>query len=77
MGVASGAVLVFVRNGKGGVEGAWLAADGRGLGGGADKTGHAFSPPTPTGGFSDTYAALCDYNGLSCREEVQWVCGGN
>ncbi|XP_043914110.1 capping protein, Arp2/3 and myosin-I linker protein 3 [Protopterus annectens] len=24
------------------------------------------------GGFSDTYAALCDYNGLTCREEVQW-----
>lgn len=27
----------------------------------------------PTGGFSETYAALCDYNGLHCREEVQWV----
>ncbi|OWK09545.1 hypothetical protein Celaphus_00006515, partial [Cervus elaphus hippelaphus] len=25
------------------------------------------------GGFSETYAALCDYNGLHCREEVQWV----
>ncbi|CAD7691390.1 unnamed protein product [Nyctereutes procyonoides] len=25
-----------------------------------------------TGGFSETYAALCDYNGLHCREEVQW-----
>ncbi|XP_043351870.1 capping protein, Arp2/3 and myosin-I linker protein 3 isoform X5 [Dermochelys coriacea] len=24
------------------------------------------------GGFSETYAALCDYNGLFCREEVQW-----
>ncbi|XP_015677709.1 capping protein, Arp2/3 and myosin-I linker protein 3 [Protobothrops mucrosquamatus] len=24
------------------------------------------------GGFSETYAALCDYNGQSCREEVQW-----
>ncbi|XP_074838313.1 capping protein, Arp2/3 and myosin-I linker protein 3, partial [Carettochelys insculpta] len=24
------------------------------------------------GGFSDTYAALCDYNELCCREEVQW-----
>ncbi|KYO44667.1 leucine-rich repeat-containing protein 16B-like [Alligator mississippiensis] len=24
------------------------------------------------GGFSETYAALCDYNGLCCREEVQW-----
>ncbi|XP_063092947.1 capping protein, Arp2/3 and myosin-I linker protein 3 isoform X8 [Cavia porcellus] len=23
-------------------------------------------------GFSETYAALCDYNGLHCREEVQW-----
>ncbi|XP_040503664.1 capping protein, Arp2/3 and myosin-I linker protein 3 isoform X7 [Gallus gallus] len=56
-----------------------VGSGGRGLspmgvvwGGGDDKIGHAFSPPTPTGGFSDTYAALCDYNGLSCREEVQW-----
>ncbi|XP_078393770.1 capping protein, Arp2/3 and myosin-I linker protein 3-like, partial [Cetorhinus maximus] len=24
------------------------------------------------GGFSETYAALCDYNGVACREEVQW-----
>ncbi|XP_054459345.1 capping protein, Arp2/3 and myosin-I linker protein 3-like [Anoplopoma fimbria] len=24
------------------------------------------------GGFSETYAALCDYNGISCKEEVQW-----
>ncbi|XP_056382631.1 capping protein, Arp2/3 and myosin-I linker protein 3 isoform X2 [Hyla sarda] len=24
------------------------------------------------GGFSETYAALCDYNGVGCREEVQW-----
>ncbi|XP_053121176.1 capping protein, Arp2/3 and myosin-I linker protein 3 isoform X3 [Hemicordylus capensis] len=24
------------------------------------------------GGFSETYAALCDYNGHCCREEVQW-----
>nr|XP_036873469.1 capping protein, Arp2/3 and myosin-I linker protein 3 isoform X2 [Manis javanica] len=24
------------------------------------------------GGFSETYAALCDYNGLHCRDEVQW-----
>ncbi|XP_068098227.1 capping protein, Arp2/3 and myosin-I linker protein 3 isoform X3 [Hyperolius riggenbachi] len=24
------------------------------------------------GGFSETYAALCDYNGVCCREEVQW-----
>ncbi|XP_029286265.1 capping protein, Arp2/3 and myosin-I linker protein 3-like isoform X2 [Cottoperca gobio] len=23
-------------------------------------------------GFSETYAALCDYNGISCKEEVQW-----
>src|SRR4029434_6438126 len=26
-----------------------------------------------SGGFSETYAALCDYNGISCKEEVQWV----
>lgn len=34
-----------------------------------------WKPPIscPTGGFSETYAALCDYNGLHCREEVQWV----
>lgn len=25
------------------------------------------------GGFSETYAALCDYNGIGCKEEVQWV----
>ncbi|CDQ84411.1 unnamed protein product, partial [Oncorhynchus mykiss] len=25
-----------------------------------------------SGGFSETYAALCDYNGISCKEEVQW-----
>ncbi|XP_030228548.1 capping protein, Arp2/3 and myosin-I linker protein 3 isoform X4 [Gadus morhua] len=24
------------------------------------------------GGFSETYAALCDYNGIGCKEEVQW-----
>nr|XP_057928262.1 capping protein, Arp2/3 and myosin-I linker protein 3-like isoform X1 [Doryrhamphus excisus] len=24
------------------------------------------------GGFSETYAALCDYNSISCKEEVQW-----
>ncbi|XP_041647762.1 capping protein, Arp2/3 and myosin-I linker protein 3-like [Cheilinus undulatus] len=24
------------------------------------------------GGFSETYSALCDYNGISCKEEVQW-----
>ncbi|TKS75065.1 Capping protein [Collichthys lucidus] len=22
--------------------------------------------------FSETYSALCDYNGISCKEEVQW-----
>ncbi|XP_060779937.1 capping protein, Arp2/3 and myosin-I linker protein 2 isoform X3 [Neoarius graeffei] len=26
----------------------------------------------PQGGFSDTYAALCDFNDFPCREEVQW-----
>ncbi|XP_051787476.1 capping protein, Arp2/3 and myosin-I linker protein 2 isoform X2 [Erpetoichthys calabaricus] len=26
----------------------------------------------PCGGFSETYAALCDYNEFSCREEIQW-----
>ncbi|XP_053571681.1 capping protein, Arp2/3 and myosin-I linker protein 3-like [Bombina bombina] len=26
----------------------------------------------PCGGFSQTYAALCDYNGFILREEVQW-----
>uniref|UniRef100_A0AAY4AP82 Capping protein regulator and myosin 1 linker 3 n=1 Tax=Denticeps clupeoides TaxID=299321 RepID=A0AAY4AP82_9TELE len=25
-----------------------------------------------TWGFSETYAALCDYNGIGCKEEVQW-----
>uniref|UniRef100_A0A3Q3WA78 Uncharacterized protein n=1 Tax=Mola mola TaxID=94237 RepID=A0A3Q3WA78_MOLML len=25
-----------------------------------------------SGGFSETYSALCDYNGISCKEEVQW-----
>ncbi|XP_054611340.1 capping protein, Arp2/3 and myosin-I linker protein 3 isoform X6 [Dunckerocampus dactyliophorus] len=41
---------------------------------------HQFSPmsespldPQKTcGGFSETYAALCDYNGIGCKEEVQW-----
>lgn len=28
-----------------------------------------------SGGFSETYAALCDYNGIGCKEEVQWVRG--
>ncbi|MFT7800129.1 capping protein, Arp2/3 and myosin-I linker protein 3 [Arapaima gigas] len=39
-----------------------------------------FSPNSETsvetqracGGFSETYAALCDYNGIGCKEEVQW-----
>ncbi|XP_035381619.1 capping protein, Arp2/3 and myosin-I linker protein 2 [Electrophorus electricus] len=26
----------------------------------------------PCGGFSDTYAALCDFNEFPCRQEVQW-----
>ncbi|XP_063801322.1 capping protein, Arp2/3 and myosin-I linker protein 3-like [Pseudophryne corroboree] len=26
----------------------------------------------PCGGFSQTYAALCDYNGFTLREEIQW-----
>ncbi|XP_043937380.1 capping protein, Arp2/3 and myosin-I linker protein 2-like isoform X2 [Protopterus annectens] len=26
----------------------------------------------PCGGFSETYAALCDYNGFPCRDEIQW-----
>ncbi|XP_058251760.1 capping protein, Arp2/3 and myosin-I linker protein 3 [Hemibagrus wyckioides] len=42
--------------------------------------GHKYSPSSETsveaqracGGFSETYAALCDYNGISCKEEVQW-----
>ncbi|XP_066537181.1 capping protein, Arp2/3 and myosin-I linker protein 3 isoform X2 [Hoplias malabaricus] len=42
--------------------------------------GHKFSPNSETsvetqracGGFSETYAALCDYNGINCKEEVQW-----
>lgn len=36
-----------------------------------------FCPPAArlrlSGGFSETYSALCDYNGISCKEEVQWV----
>ncbi|NXJ65264.1 CARL2 protein, partial [Rostratula benghalensis] len=28
--------------------------------------------PGPCGGFSETYAALCDYNGFAFREEIQW-----
>ncbi|TSO57294.1 Capping protein, Arp2/3 and myosin-I linker protein 3 [Bagarius yarrelli] len=42
--------------------------------------GHKYSPSSETsveaqracGGFSETYAALCDYNGITCKEEVQW-----
>ncbi|KAJ8272534.1 hypothetical protein GJAV_G00090320 [Gymnothorax javanicus] len=42
--------------------------------------GRKFSPSSETsvetqracGGFSETYAALCDYNGIGCKEEVQW-----
>ncbi|XP_062477151.1 capping protein, Arp2/3 and myosin-I linker protein 2 isoform X1 [Pezoporus occidentalis] len=30
------------------------------------------SSPAPCGGFSETYAALCDYNGFAFREEIQW-----
>ncbi|XP_056912530.1 capping protein, Arp2/3 and myosin-I linker protein 3 isoform X3 [Takifugu flavidus] len=41
---------------------------------------HQFSPNSESslephktcGGFSETYAALCDYNGIGCKEEVQW-----
>nr|XP_040027135.1 capping protein, Arp2/3 and myosin-I linker protein 3 isoform X9 [Gasterosteus aculeatus aculeatus] len=41
---------------------------------------HKFSPNSESsleaqktcGGFSETYAALCDYNGIGCKEEVQW-----
>lgn len=25
------------------------------------------------GGYSDTYAALCDFNEMPLREEIQWV----
>ncbi len=34
---------------------------------------HLFSSLFLSGGFSETYAALCDYNGIGCKEEVQWV----
>ncbi|KAM6188368.1 LOW QUALITY PROTEIN: capping protein, Arp2/3 and myosin-I linker protein 3 [Sarcoramphus papa] len=46
-------------------EGAWSNGEG------ARPTGEA-SGGGGCGGFSETYAALCDYNGVSCREEVQW-----
>nr|XP_057921932.1 capping protein, Arp2/3 and myosin-I linker protein 3 isoform X2 [Doryrhamphus excisus] len=32
----------------------------------------ALDPQKTCGGFSETYAALCDYNGIGCKEEVQW-----
>ncbi|XP_056138404.1 capping protein, Arp2/3 and myosin-I linker protein 2 [Lampris incognitus] len=28
--------------------------------------------PASCGGFSDTYAALCDFNETPCRQEIQW-----
>ncbi|MBN3304443.1 CARL3 protein, partial [Amia calva] len=45
-----------------------------------DTGNRKFSPSSDTsvetqracGGFSETYAALCDYNGIGCKEEVQW-----
>ncbi|XP_054850584.1 capping protein, Arp2/3 and myosin-I linker protein 3 [Eublepharis macularius] len=41
-----------------------------------DMSPHSESSNSTThsicGGFSETYAALCDYNGHCCREEVQW-----
>ncbi|XP_041853637.1 capping protein, Arp2/3 and myosin-I linker protein 2 [Melanotaenia boesemani] len=30
------------------------------------------SQPGPCGGFSDTYAALCDFNEMPFKEEIQW-----
>ncbi|XP_034542518.1 capping protein, Arp2/3 and myosin-I linker protein 2 [Notolabrus celidotus] len=30
------------------------------------------SQPGPCGGFSDSYAALCDFNEMPFREEIQW-----
>ncbi|KAF3858625.1 hypothetical protein F7725_011826, partial [Dissostichus mawsoni] len=33
----------------------------------------SLDPQKTCGGFSETYAALCDYNGIGCKEEVQWV----
>ncbi|XP_057712862.1 capping protein, Arp2/3 and myosin-I linker protein 3 isoform X1 [Corythoichthys intestinalis] len=32
----------------------------------------SLDPQKTCGGFSETYAALCDYNGIGCKEEVQW-----
>ncbi|XP_030630499.1 capping protein, Arp2/3 and myosin-I linker protein 3 [Chanos chanos] len=48
--------------------------------GGMSEVGQKFSPNSDSsvetqracGGFSETYAALCDYNGIGCKEEVQW-----
>uniref|UniRef100_A0AAY4AP72 Capping protein regulator and myosin 1 linker 3 n=1 Tax=Denticeps clupeoides TaxID=299321 RepID=A0AAY4AP72_9TELE len=48
--------------------------------GGVTEASRKFSPNSETsvetqracGGFSETYAALCDYNGIGCKEEVQW-----
>uniref|UniRef100_A0A8C2XDL2 Capping protein regulator and myosin 1 linker 3 n=1 Tax=Cyclopterus lumpus TaxID=8103 RepID=A0A8C2XDL2_CYCLU len=45
-----------------------------------EEGSHKFSPNSESsveaqktcGGFSETYAALCDYNGIGCKEEVQW-----
>ncbi|XP_030621598.1 capping protein, Arp2/3 and myosin-I linker protein 2 [Chanos chanos] len=33
---------------------------------------HLSGTQGPCGGFSETYAALCDFNEFPCREEVQW-----
>ncbi|KAM7396099.1 hypothetical protein PAMP_019168 [Pampus punctatissimus] len=33
--------------------------------------------PGPCGGFSDTYAALCDFNEMPFREEIQWGLGNS
>ncbi|XP_010812972.1 capping protein, Arp2/3 and myosin-I linker protein 2 isoform X1 [Bos indicus x Bos taurus] len=37
------------------------------------SSSEATSPSSPCGGFSETYEALCDYNGFPFREEIQWV----
>ncbi|KAF4010793.1 hypothetical protein G4228_002776 [Cervus hanglu yarkandensis] len=36
------------------------------------SSSEATSPSSPCGGFSETYEALCDYNGFPFREEIQW-----
>ncbi|MGH0146014.1 UNVERIFIED_CONTAM: hypothetical protein FKN15_007616 [Acipenser sinensis] len=33
---------------------------------------HQSANQGPCGGFSETYAGLCDYNEFTCREEIQW-----